>query len=48
VVWHATTVATNALIEGKIASLGMLTDRGFRDILEIGRQISGRASTTCT
>ena len=39
---HATTVATNALIEGKIASLGMLTTRGFRDILEIGRQIRSR------
>ncbi len=39
---HATTVATNALIEGKTASLGMLTTRGFRDILEIGRQIRSR------
>ena len=37
-----TTVATNALIEGKTASLGMLTTRGFRDILEIGRQIRSR------
>ena len=39
---HATTVATNALIEGKTASLGMLTTRGFRDILEIGREIRAR------
>ena len=39
---HATTVATNALIEGKTASLGMLTTQGFRDILEIGRQIRAR------
>ena len=36
---HATTVATNAIIEGKIARVGMLVTRGFRDILEIGRQI---------
>ena len=39
---HATTVATNALIEGKTASLGMMTTQGFRDILEIGRQIRAR------
>jgi N-methylhydantoinase A len=39
---HATTVATNALIEGKTARVGMLTTRGFRDILEIGRQIRSR------
>lgn len=39
---HATTVATNALIEGKTASLGMLTTHGFRDILEIARQIRSR------
>ncbi len=36
---HATTVATNALIEGKTARLGMVTTAGFRDMLEIGRQI---------
>src|SRR3984893_16320856 len=41
---HATTVATNALIEAKTASLGMLTTQGFRDILEIGRQIRARLS----
>jgi N-methylhydantoinase A len=39
---HATTVATNAIIEGKIARVGMLVTRGFRDILEIGRQIRSR------
>jgi N-methylhydantoinase A len=39
---HATTVATNALIEGKTARVGMITTRGFRDILEIGRQIRSR------
>ena len=35
---HATTVATNALIEGKTARVGMITTRGFRDMLEIARQ----------
>jgi N-methylhydantoinase A len=39
---HATTVATNSLIEGKTARLGLITTRGFRDVLEIGRQIRSR------
>ncbi|HEX7927212.1 MAG TPA: hydantoinase/oxoprolinase family protein [bacterium] len=37
---HATTIATNALIEGNTAKLAMLTTDGFRDVLEIGYQIS--------
>src|SRR4051794_27102477 len=32
---HATTVATNAVIERKGAPLGLITTRGFRDALEI-------------
>ena len=35
---HATTVATNAIIEGKIARTGLVTTEGFRDMLEIARQ----------
>jgi N-methylhydantoinase A len=35
---HGTTVATTALIERKGARVGLLTTRGFRDVLEIGRQ----------
>ena len=35
---HGTTVATNALIEGKTAHTALITTRGFRDILEIRRQ----------
>jgi N-methylhydantoinase A len=35
---HGTTVATNALIEGKIAPTALVTTQGFRDILEIRRQ----------
>jgi N-methylhydantoinase A len=35
---HGTTVATNALIEGKGAETGLVTTAGFRDLLEIGRQ----------
>ena len=33
-----TTVATNALLERKGARTGLLTTKGFRDLLEIGRQ----------
>lgn len=35
---HGSTVATNALLEGKWAKTALVTTRGFRDILEIGRQ----------
>lgn len=37
-VGHGTTVATNALIEGRTARTALLTTRGFRDVVEIGRQ----------
>jgi N-methylhydantoinase A len=36
---HATTVATNAIIEGKTARGGFVTTEGFRDLLEIARQV---------
>ena len=36
---HGTTVATNAIIERKGAATGLLTTKGFRDVLEIGREI---------
>ena len=36
---HATTVATNAIIEGKTAPAAFVTTQGFRDMLEIARQI---------
>ncbi|HEY7127028.1 MAG TPA: hydantoinase/oxoprolinase family protein [Ktedonobacterales bacterium] len=35
---HGTTVATNALLEERFSSLGLLVTRGFRHILEIARQ----------
>ncbi len=35
---HGTTVATNALLEGTGARTALITDRGFEDIIEIGRQ----------
>ncbi len=36
---HGTTVATNSLIEGKTPRTAFLTTAGFRDMLEIGRQV---------
>ena len=36
-VTHGSTVATNALIQRKGAAAGLLTTRGFRDVITIGR-----------
>src|SRR5215475_3154742 len=36
---HGTTIATNALIERSGGSVAMITTKGFRDLLEIGRQV---------
>ncbi len=35
---HGSTIATNALLEGKWVKTALITTRGFRDVLEIGRQ----------
>ena len=35
---HGTTVGTNALLERKIARTGIITTRGFRDVLEMRRR----------
>jgi N-methylhydantoinase A len=35
---HGTTVAANAVVEGRTARVGLLTTAGFRDVLEIGTQ----------
>src|SRR5438270_13999869 len=37
-IYHGTTVATNALLEERFSSLGLITTRGFRHVLEIARQ----------
>jgi N-methylhydantoinase A len=34
---HATTAATNALLERRTPDVGLITNRGFRDVLEIRR-----------
>jgi N-methylhydantoinase A len=36
---HGTTVVANALIERKGARTGLLTTQGFRDVLQIGREV---------
>ena len=36
---HGTTVATNSLIERKTPRTAFITTEGFRDMLEIGRQV---------
>jgi len=36
-IMHGTTVATNAILEGKGARVALITTRGFRDVLEIRR-----------
>ena len=35
---HGTTITTNALLERKLAKVGLITTRGFRDVLELGRR----------
>ncbi|MEK9499966.1 hydantoinase/oxoprolinase family protein [Gaopeijia maritima] len=38
VLLHGSTVATNALLEGRGAAVTLITNRGFEDVLAIGRQ----------
>lgn len=38
-IFHGTTIATNSLIERRGAKTALITSRGCRDVLEIGRQI---------
>ncbi len=35
---HGTTTTTNAILERKIARCGLITTKGFRDVLELGRR----------
>jgi N-methylhydantoinase A len=36
-IMHGTTIATNAILEGRGARVALITTEGFRDVLEIGR-----------
>jgi N-methylhydantoinase A len=36
-IYHGTTVATNLILEGKGAAVALITNQGFRHVLEIGR-----------
>ncbi len=35
---HGTTTTTNAVLERQLATTGMITTRGFRDVIEVGRR----------
>ena len=35
---HGTTTTTNAVLERKLSKTGLITTRGFRDVLELGRR----------
>ena len=35
---HGTTATTNAVLERRVAKVGLITTRGFRDVLELGRR----------
>ena len=39
---HGTTATTNALLERKVARVGLITTEGFRDVLELGRRTRPR------
>lgn len=38
-IFHGTTVATNAMLQEQWAKVGLITTKGFRDVLEIGTQM---------
>ncbi|MFN4311154.1 MAG: hydantoinase/oxoprolinase family protein [Ferrovibrio sp.] len=40
---HGTTTTTNALLERKVARVGLITTKGFRDSLELGRRTRPQA-----
>jgi len=40
---HGTTTTTNAVLERKIARVGLITTKGFRDVLELGRRTRPQA-----
>jgi len=37
VIFHGTTLATNAIIQRRLATTALVTTKGFKDVLEIGR-----------
>ena len=40
---HGTTTTTNAVIERRLSRTGLITTRGFRDVLELGRRTRPQA-----
>ncbi|WP_159587619.1 hydantoinase/oxoprolinase family protein [Chelativorans xinjiangense] len=40
---HGTTTTTNAVLERRLAATGMITTKGFRDVIELGRRTRPQA-----
>ena len=45
-IFHGTTIATNAILEGKGTTVGLIVSEGFKYVLEIGRQGMPRLAST--
>lgn len=47
-IYHGTTIATNAILEGRGATVGLITTEGFKYVLEIARHAMGRLTSPYT
>ncbi|UCI07862.1 hydantoinase/oxoprolinase family protein [Mesorhizobium sp. B1-1-8] len=43
IIVHGTTTTTNAVLERRLAQTGMITTKGFRDVIELGRRTRPQA-----
>lgn len=47
-IYHGTTIATNAILEGRGATVGLIVTEGFKYVLEIARHAMGRLTSPYT
>jgi N-methylhydantoinase A len=47
-IYHGTTIATNAILEGRGATVGLIVTDGFKYVLEIARHAMGRLTSPYT